>query len=271
MPTKTNNPQSDLSDARRILQQFGLVVVVVTIFLVAWFTYQGISSRQDSARNVATMPIASPTTADLTTLIAANKAEIAREIASLKLNCIDIPYCPVFNEMANNIPVFVDGLDQNMFNTLKDWGYHDQWSDNHGKSFSSFGSTSPTNVYWVAGVKTDANPISTGPAYQDQENYPNAGLDNLGVIHPWPGGQPWIITWTLYNSGGQIVRQLTYTAQTLPIDPNLDNNPAVMCDLRPISRACALNALVGTPNEFRIYDPPPAKPYIPVPTNTSGN
>lgn len=251
--------------------RIGAVAGIIVIALMAWNNLSSTDGGQAIAVNVSTQPQPSPSP-DLATVIAADQTTIDGQIATLSLNCIDIPYCPVFDGEANNIPVFVDGLDQNMLHTLQDWGYRDIWSDNHGKSLSSFDPRLPDRFTFAASVRTNANTIPTGLAYLDQGVQANIGLsngDSAGDV--WPGGKPWKITWTLFDSSGAIARQLTYTAQTLPGGSFADYLSSQDCSLQPLSRACKLNALVGTTAEFRAYTAPPIKNEIPMPRATTGS
>ena len=282
---------------RRNRIRLGAVIGVAVIAIMAWNNLSNRGNDQTGTSSNAVAPVAEATVDPVPTpdapitveapiapaqpviqpaptikqLTANAQAEINKEIAGLSLNCIFIPYCPVFPVgFTSYIPVFVSGIDDNMLRTLEEWGYRDRWTDNHGRSLSSFNGTGSSQAQLITSPNT-AGDFTAGLTYNDSSgtgvpDFKRTGDGANSTNVEWTGGRPWIIYWTLFNRSGKAVRKLQYVAQTFQFDVNVN------CDTNPIpkSRECIVRGLdkLDSMAAIRTIKRPALKPYIPVPIAT---
>lgn len=144
-------------------------------------------------------------------------------IAKLSFKCLDGAACHADPE-GHSLPIFINGMDENLREYLEQHGYRDSWSDSaggiNGQTIGPghFVGQSPTIAY-VAKAPKEGMPedevdtgaeFGSGLLYEERGEHENT--TGTGVI-PWDvhGGERWTIVWTLGKPSGQIVKQLEYS------------------------------------------------------------
>jgi hypothetical protein len=198
----------------------GVAVVGIIMVLIVIVALARSGGGDNSASSYTTLPAKTP---QQIAAEAATKRQIAaeRKIARLSFQCIDRYVCE--NDPAGHaLPVFVNGMDENLRTYLEKQGYKDEWTDSvggiHGQTIGP--NSRPEGVFAYRYVSTsheqggpanenEPNNVETGMLYQEQGEHGNS--EATGIL-PWDvtGNAVWIVTWKLIDPSGKIVKALRY-------------------------------------------------------------
>jgi hypothetical protein len=166
---------------------------------------------------------------------AQRQAEVNTRIGELRFMCIAGQVCNT-DPVNHPLRLFIYGIEENLRLYLQEHGYTDIWSDNagfvHGHALYSHEEAEKLErEKTVEYEEYSGGSIPTSPEQEEQvanEPAPDSGLifTPLDSEHNWPqepglvplgvpeGGQ-WEITWTLYNSQGQVVKELHHSLEVI--------------------------------------------------------
>lgn len=208
---------------------FGLVAFV--LYVVIALATSGGSSPQSSASSgteavtTPTAPAVSPGE-ERTRQEAAMRRDAESRIAGLSLRCLQKYFCRLDPE-GHRLPVFIDGMDENLRTYLEKVGYRDHWSDSaggiDGQTIGPYATANgDVHTYeYVAheqeagGGEQEAQDVGTGMLYNELNSEGTHSIAFEGGTNPSDGhgGQHWTLIWTLLDPEGHVARRLAYSIE----------------------------------------------------------
>jgi len=243
----------------------GLALILVGIALLIGVLVLVDNGSQNGPATTSSVSASAPPESSPAESEAAQEARYKKlaeaRIAALSFKCLDGDACHADPE-GHSLPIFINGMDENLQEYLEQHGYKDEWADSGGGIDGQtigpgrYVGQDPTFAY-VAKAPKEGMPVDeidtgasfgTGLLYEERGEHENT--TEMGLI-PWDvsGGEEWTIIWTLRNASGQVARQLEYSVNI------------VRCDEAAI--AYCEEADTYDPNEpanKSNYTPPPAFP-----------
>lgn len=226
MPSPPSKPPAPPSQRWPGLAVVGIVIVVIGIIAVA----SSGSGRHSASSTTAPSTVAQTPTKTPAEVQAEDEARTQRiataKIAALSFQCIDRYICHADPEN-HRLPLFIDGMDENLRGYLEKRGYRDNWTDNagglDGQTIGPFASSGSAHTYeYVASAQQEGGDggVETGMMFYELQEGTN--LEDGSGTKPWDitGGQRWTITWTLRNAEGDVVKQLNYTVPIVACGAN---------------------------------------------------
>lgn len=132
-------------------------------------------------------------------------AALPSRLAALQFECLDPHLCRIYPwETINPLPIFIDGMDEELDSYLLKLKYSASWSDNFGQKFDG--------LEMLSGVYTlqDQHGLDMDSGLPPYNSAFGLGMALPDIFNWKPTVYTWIIQWTLRDSTGQVARQLTY-------------------------------------------------------------
>ena len=188
--------------------------------------------------------------------------------------CIVQPICKTFPLQEGALPVFVNGMDFGLMESLNARHYGDEWVDNYGQKMSDFnGGPVPLDdeptFSFVNNIKPYQITNSSSGMILGRLKYAFDGFPSpdIGV-----GAGTWTITWELIDPSGTIVKALHFSVVTYNPGGCLSTNNCVFPNLGYQNYELYLNSnMFGgcdcSDEEFNTYKnaPNPYANYSPLP------
>lgn len=266
----SRNPQtsSPISQSQPTTRRWlGVAVIstmVVLIIIVVLAASGGGKAHSSAAIPTPVAPTKTPEEVEAETVARQEQAAEER-IATLSFKCVERYVCHADPD-GHPLPLFIDGMDENLRDYLEERGYRDIWTDSaggiEGQTIGPRAAEIDDAVHYVAttGAETGRLGIGTGLTYgADGERGSQTGEG----IEPWDfsGKGRWNVSWTLWNPSGQIVRRLHYSVKMVTcgigVSPYCDAVGKYESNGAAVGDTIAYNGSYSK----RVYTPPPAFPY----------
>jgi hypothetical protein len=239
-PIQTAPPTPSVTATSQQGPRYGaiaLIVVAVLVAIVIGISHSSPSAPAANSSSVVT-PTKESTSAEQATTSAREVAdrqqtEAENRVRGLTFQCIERYVCQVDSE-GHALPVFIDGMDENLRLYLQNHGYTDEWSDSggqiHGQTigpnsepYGGFGWQYVSHARETAGPTNNDDPASVETGMLYAEGGEHGEVEAHGVI-PWDmhGNTQWQITWTLKNSSGATVKVLRYSVPLVVCEGQVD-------------------------------------------------
>lgn len=148
-----------------------------------------------------------------------------RYIAKLNFKCPERYICHLAIGEVQELPLYIEGMDQRLANYLSAHGYTDLWTDSdHTFAAESIGprnlaeNTRTPNRY-ISGQEARFTYVASTDGSEDEQDETGLMFENTAPGVAWgmmppaveKGAVPWTVEWQLKDSAGEVVRRLHFT------------------------------------------------------------
>ena len=220
-------PRPSTSEANRRLGWI-IAVASATIVGIIVLASSGRGSHATTSKTTRHLPVKTPLEVQAEIDVRARHT-VEAKIADLSFRCIERYVCHADPEN-HRLPLFIEGMDENLRIYLEKAGYRDTWTDNaggiDGQTIGPFASNGNTQTFEYAHT---FEYVSTAQEAETPESKNGTGIVGSGMLYneleegqhfedgsgtkprDISGGERWTIIWTLRDAKDHVVKQLRYS------------------------------------------------------------